>query len=259
MNNKGGVGKTTSAQNVGAALYRYTNSKVLFIDLDAQASLTRCFGFNNLDFLHADSGSFILGEKSLEDTIIKTRVGDLLPASMGFLVREEKIKASPIFPFNLKFALDKIKDQYDFIILDCPPTLSTVARIALAASDYYFVPLQAEYLSYEGLRNFLHFASQLSIISPNLKLGGVFATRYNPKANKRLSNSLIQTTKEQLNGNFMNTYIRESISIPESQANSKDIFIYAEESNAAVDYYNLAKEIVNKKFTKNLMQQLMRA
>ncbi len=259
VNNKGGVGKTTSAQNVGVALYRYSNSKVLFIDLDAQASLTRCFGYNNLDFLLADSGSFILGEKPFEELIIKTEVGDLLPASMGFLAREDKIKASPLFPFNLKFALDKIKDRYDFIILDCPPSLSTVARVALAASDYYFVPLQAEYLSYEGLRNFLSFASQLSIISPNLQLGGVFATRYNPRARRRISNSIIKTTKEQLNGSFMNTYIRESVSVPESQANGKDIFGYDQDSKAAVDYYNLAKEMINKKFSKNLMNQLLRA
>jgi chromosome partitioning protein len=258
VNNKGGVGKTTSAHNVGVALHRYSNSKVLFIDLDAQASLTRCFGYNNLDFLLADSGSFILGEKPFEDVVLKTKVGDLLPASMAFLAREERIKASPVFPFNLKFALDKVKDRYDFIILDCPPTLSTIARIALAASDYYFVPLQPEFLSYEGLRNFLNFASQLAIISPNLQLGGVFATRYNPRARRRLSNSIIKATKEQLNGNFMNTYIRESVSIPESQANAKDIFVYDEDSNAAVDYYNLVKEMVSKRFTKNLMQQLVR-
>jgi chromosome partitioning protein len=258
VNNKGGVGKTTSAQNVGVALYRYTQSKVLFIDLDAQASLTRCFGYNNLDFLHADSSSFISGELDFEDVVIRMDVGDLLPASMAFTVREDRIKASPVFPFNLKFALEKVKYQYDFVVIDCPPTLSTAARIALTASDFYFVPLQAEYLSYEGLRNFLNFASQLSIISPNLKLGGVFATRYNPKSRRKLSNDIIATTKQQLNGSFMSSYIRDSIAIPESQANGKDIFVYNEDSKAAIDYYNLTKEMVSKKFTKNLMEQLMR-
>ncbi len=259
MNNKGGVGKTTSAQNVGVALHRFTRSKVLFIDLDAQASLTRCFGYNNLDFLNADSGSFILKDKTFDEIVISTEVGDLLPASMGFLVAEDRIKASPVFPFNLKLALEKIKHRYDFIIIDCPPSLSTAARIALVASDLYFVPLQAEFLSYEGLRNFLSFASQLSMICPNLQLGGVFATRYNPRNRKKLSNDLVKSTKLQLNGKFLDTYIRDNISIPEAQANGKDIFLYDPASNGALDYYKLTREMLNKRFTKNLMEQLMRA
>ncbi len=259
VNNKGGVGKTTSAQNVGVALHRFTHSKVLFIDLDAQASLTRCFGYNNLDFFNADSGSFILNDKPFDEIVVSTDVGDLLPASMGFLVAEDRIKASPIFPFNLKIALDKIKHRYDFIIIDCPPSLSTSARIALVASDLYFVPLQAEYLSYEGLRNFLSFASQLSMICPNLQLGGVFATRYNPKIRRRLSNDLVKSTKLQLNGQFMDSYIRDNVSIPEAQASGQDIFLYDPDSNGAIDYYKLTREMVNKRFQKNLMQQLMRA
>lgn len=258
VNNKGGVGKTTSAQNVGVALNRFTHSKVLFIDLDAQASLTRCFGYNNLNFLNADSGSFILNDKPFDEIVISTDVGDLLPASMGFLVAEDRIKASPIFPFNLKFALDKIKHHYDFIIIDCPPSLSTSARIALVASDLYFVPLQAEFLSYEGLRNFLSFASQLSAICPNLQLGGVFATRFNPKTRRKVSQDLIKSTKRQLNSDFLDTYIRENVAIPESQANGKAIFHYAPDSNGAMDYHKLTCELLSKHFTKNLMEQLMR-
>lgn len=258
VNNKGGVGKTTSVQNVGVALHRFTGSKVLFIDLDAQASLTRCFGYNNLDFFNADSGSFILNDKPFDEIVVSTDVGDLLPASMGFIVAEDRIKASPVFPFNLKIALDKIKHRYDFIIIDCPPSLSTSARIALVASDLYFVPLQAEYLSYEGLRNFLSFASQLSMICPHLELGGVFATRYNPRNRKRLSNDLVKSIKLQLQGQFLDTYIRDNVAIPEAQANSKDIFSYDPDSNGALDYYKLTREMINKCFVKNLMEQLMR-
>ena len=258
VNNKGGVGKTTSAQNVGVALHRFAKSKVLFIDLDAQASLTRCFGYHNLDFLNADSGSFILNDKTFDEVVVSTDVGDLLPASMGFLATEDRIRASPLFPFNLKIALDKIKYRYDFIIIDCPPSLSTSARIALAASDLYFVPLQAEYLSYEGLRNFLSFANQLATICPNLQLGGVFATRYNPKLRRRLSMDLVKSTKKQLNEQFLDTYIRDNISIPESQASGKDIFCYDPNSNGAIDYFKLTRELINKRFAKNLMEQLMR-
>ncbi len=258
MNNKGGVGKTTSAQNVGVALYRFAKSKVLFIDLDAQASLTRCFGYHNLHFLNSDSGSFILNDKTFDEVVVQTDVGDLLPASMGFLVAEERIRARAIFPFNLKIALDKIKHRYDFIIIDCPPSLSTSARIALVASDLYFVPLQAEFLSYEGLRNFLTFASQLSVICPSLELGGVFATRYNPKLRRKLSGDLIKSTKNQLKDQFLDTYIRDNVAIPEAQANGKDIFTYDSESNGAIDYYKLTRELISKRFTKDLMEQLLR-
>ncbi|CAH0995658.1 Sporulation initiation inhibitor protein Soj [Emticicia aquatica] len=257
VNNKGGVGKTTSAQNVGTALHRFANSRVLFVDLDAQASLTRCFGYSNLDFFNADSGSFILKDKTFEEVVISTEVGDLLPASMGFLATEERIKSSPIFPFNLKFALNKIKHLYDFIVIDCPPSLSTAARIALVASDLYFVPLQAEFLSYEGLRNFLTFASQLSMICPDLELGGVFATRYNPNLRRRLSIDLIKSTKKQLNEQFLDTYIRENVAIPEAQAHAMDIFSYDPDSNGAIDYYKLTREMINKRFTKDLMEQLL--
>ncbi len=259
VNNKGGVGKTTSAQNVGVALHRFAKSRVLFVDLDAQASLTRCFGYHNLHFFNGDSGSFILNDKTFDEVVISTEVGDLLPASMGFLAAEERIRASAVFPFNLKIALDKIKHRYDFIIIDCPPSLSTSARIALVASDLYFVPLQAEYLSYEGLRNFLAFANQLSMICPNLELGGVFATRYNPKMRRRLSGDLIKSTKKQLKEQFLDSYIRDNIAIPEAQADGKDIFLYDPDSNGAIDYYKLTRELINKRFTKNLMEQLMRA
>ena len=259
VNNKGGVGKTTSTQNVGAALYRFAKSKILFIDLDAQASLTRCFGYHNLEFFNRDSGSFILNEKSFDEVVVETEIGDLLPASMGFLAGEDKIKASPLFPFNLKFALNKIKDRYDFIIIDCPPSLSTSSRIALVASDLYFVPLQAEYLSYEGLRSFMNFADQLEMINPNLELGGIFATRYNPNVRKRLSNDLVEVTKEQMGESFMDTFIRENITISEAQANSSDVFSYSTNANGAIDYYKLTVEMLNKKLASNLMGQLLRA
>jgi chromosome partitioning protein len=250
VNNKGGVGKTTSTQNIGAALQKFAGAKVLFIDLDGQASLTRCFGIQDSQVGSNNAGTFIARDDLAIDMIAKkTEVGDLLPSSSELNHKEDYIKASPLFPFNLKIRLEKYKSQYDYILIDCPPTLSAMTRIALVACDMYLVPLQAEFLSYEGLRNFLNYSKEIQMISPQTQLGGVFATRYNPRINKKLSNDLIEATKQQLGDKFFSTYIRDNISISEAQANGQDIFNYAPESNGAKDYYSLTKELLNS-FTK---------
>ncbi len=244
VNNKGGVGKTTSTQNLGAAFKKFANARVLFIDLDGQASLTRCFGIQETQVGRNHVGNYLTGELPFETIVIKTDIGDLLPSSAELNSKEDSIKASPVFPFNLKLLMDKVKKNYEFIMIDCPPTLSGMTRIALIACDMYLVPLQAEFLSYEGLRNFLVYSAELQQISPQTQLGGVFATRYNAKINKKLSNDLIEATKLQLGNKFFETSIRDNIAISEAQANGKDIFNYAPNSNGAMDYYNLTKEIL---------------
>ncbi|PLK44554.1 ParA family protein [Emticicia sp. TH156] len=245
VNNKGGVGKTTSTQNLGAAFQKFANARVLFIDLDGQASLTRCFGILETQVGKNHVGNYLSGELPFESVVINTPIGDLLPSAAELNTKEDVIKASPVFPFNLKLLLEKIKKNYDYIMIDCPPTLSGMTRIALIACDLYMVPLQAEYLSYEGLRNFLSYSSELQLISPQTKLGGVFATRYNPRINKKLSNEIIEATKQQLGDSFFSTTIRDNIAISEAQASGQDIFSYAPDSNGAMDYYKLTKEILD--------------
>jgi chromosome partitioning protein len=245
VNNKGGVGKTTSAQNIGAAFHRFADAHVLFIDLDGQASLTRCFGIQDSQVGKNHVGNYLTGEMGFEQVVIETTIGDLLPSSSDLNAKEDGIKAAPVYPFNLRFLLDKVKKNYDFVIIDCPPTLSALTRIALISCDMYLVPLQAEFLSYEGLRNFLIYSKELQQISPQTQLGGVFATRYNPKNNKKLSNDLIESTKEQLGEKFFHTTIRDNIAISEAQANGLDIFTYSPDSNGSHDYYQLTREILH--------------
>ena len=245
VNNKGGVGKTTSAQNIGAGLAKFASAKVLLIDLDPQANLTRSFGIVH-ENLKNISSSFILGESSFADSVQNVGSIDILPSSTILTTKEDAIKAAPTFPFNLKLALEKQKPKYDYVIIDCPPAMSALTRIALAACSHYYVPLQAEFLSYEGLRNFLTFTNDLKQICPDIKLGGVFATRYNPKIKKKISVDIITNAQEQLGGDFMKTYIRDNVSVSEAQAMGKDIFDYAPQSKGAIDYYNLVKEILQK-------------
>jgi chromosome partitioning protein len=147
--------------------------------------------------------------------------------------------------------LTGVAEHFDFCVIDCPPSLSGYTRISLIASEMYFVPLQAEYLSYEGLANFLEFAKGIQNIS-QAKLGGVFPTRYNPQAKKILSRDLISSVAEQLGQDFIEKgFIRENISISEAQAMGMNIFDYKSDSNGALDYLKLTNEIV-KRVTQNV-------
>jgi chromosome partitioning protein len=248
-NNKGGVGKTTSTQNIGAAIGTFSNSRVLLVDLDPQANLSKSFGVY-LKEGQPHVGSFLLGKTSLKDTVVTYKESniDVLPASIDLVDEEDNLKKHPLFPFNLIKALEKSKEeqQYNFVVIDCPPALGILTTIALAACDRYYVPLQAEYFSYEGLRNFVNYAHKISAINPNIQLGGVFASRFNPKIKRNISRSLIQTAKDQLQEKFLETFVREDVALTEAQAKGEHIFDYDKESRGAQDYYNLTKEIILK-------------
>ena len=252
INNKGGVGKTTSAQNIAAAIATFMKGvkRVLVIDLDPQGSLTRSFGINLPEEAPTVS-SFILRQTTLEQTAFTYKESniDVLPAEDRVFDDEEAIRASPYFPSNLKNALkdSNVKKQYDYVIIDCPPSTRFLIHMALMACDRYYIPLQAEYLSYEGLSRFItNYANRMAPLNPSMRLGGVFATRFNPKAKKRFSRELIEYAKSQLGDKFLESYIRENGELYQAQATGQHIFEYAPRSNGALDYHQLTKEIITK-------------
>jgi len=246
-NNKGGVGKTTSAQNIGAAIGTFSESKVLFIDLDPQANLSKSFGIY-LQSGQPHIGTFLLGKSSLENTLInykKTNL-DILPASMELIQEEDNLKKDSSYPFNLIRKLEQNvgNKKYDFVIIDCPPMLSTFTTIAIIACQRYYIPIQAEFFSYEGLREFINYVHKISAINNNIELGGVFASRFNPNMKRNFSKNLIQAVQDQLQDKFLKTYIRENIALSAAQAKGQHIFEYDLNSHGAKDYYELTKEII---------------
>jgi len=248
-NNKGGVGKTTSTQNIGAAIGTFTNSRVLLIDLDPQASLSKSFGIY-LAPEEVQVGSYLLGKTNLANTVhsYKDSRIDILPASISLIKNEKELEKSSTYPFNLQKVLKAniAEKKYDFIVIDCPPALGALTTIALTACNRYYVPLQAEYFSYEGLRDFMHYANEISNRNPHIRLGGVFANRFNPYSKKNFSKNLVLSIQKQLGDKFLQNYIRDNIAISEAQAQGKHIFDYDVKSRGAQDYYNLTKEIIGR-------------
>jgi chromosome partitioning protein len=246
-NNKGGVGKTTSTQNIGAAIGTFTNRKVLLIDLDPQANLSKSFGIY-LPLGQSHIGSFLLGKRTIQESVITYKGSniDILPASIELVEEEDTLRRDVRFPFNLIKALEKneAKKIYDFVVIDCPPALSTFTKIALVACDRYYVPLQAEFFSYEGLREFVNYARKISAINERIQLGGVFASRFNPNTKNKFNKDLVEAVKNQLKEKFLETYIRENVSLSKAQAKGQHIFEYDKDSHGAKDYYNLTKEII---------------
>lgn len=240
-NNKGGVGKTSSVQNVGAAIAKL-GKKVLLVDLDPQASLTRAHGLK-LSEIDKHVGDFILGDSSFQSTVLQSDLLHLLPATLELRRKEVLIHSIATYQTKLKKGLKGL--EYDFVLIDCPPAISTLTTLALVASDFFFVPLQAEFLSYEGLANLVNFANELREDFSGCELGGVYATRYNPKLRSTLRKEMVDAAKDSLKELYLeNCYIRENVAISEAQALGENIFDYKPDSKGAEDYQRLTNTII---------------
>ena len=240
VNNKGGVGKTTSVQNIGAYLAK--KHKVLLIDMDPQANLTKVFGQNPKEYKGESIGEVLLQEKKITDVKLKGEL-EFVPASHHLEQVSGILTQQAMFHTRLKKALKG--HPYDYVLIDCPPSLGPLTTCAMYASQTYFVPMQAEYLSYEGLARLLEYVGEISEEN-DTQLGGVFPTRYNPKARGQGRHYLVELVREQLGDKFMNTFVRENITLMEAQGGGKTIFEYDSESNGAQDYAAVAEDIIKR-------------
>lgn len=246
ISDKGGVGKTTSVQNIAGYLAT-EGFKILLIDLDPQrGNLSRTFGIQHEDIV-SNSGDLILEMATFDNVVMKSELIDLIPSTKRNKDNEILLAGRNMYHTKLKKVLKQVEDQYDYCLIDCPPALSAFTTSALYASDFYFVPLQAKFLSYEGLASILDHAREIEEgCGVEIKLGGVFATQYNPAKRVTMDHEVIQSVEKQIgNYYFKECFIRENNALNEAQANGKNIFEYSPNSNGATDYARLSRKILN--------------
>jgi chromosome partitioning protein len=242
-NHKGGVGKTTSAINIGFGLNRLGN-KILLIDLDPQANLTQSLGIeNNKDF---NIYKAIKGEGSLAEAIEVYPNLFVAPSTLDLSGAEVELSGEAGREFILKELIDQIKDNYDFILIDSPPSLGLLTINSFTASDEIYIPLQAQYLALQGLTKLNEVINKIKQrLNKGLKLGGVFVTQYDNR--KVLNKDVASAIEKHFEGDIVfKTKIRDNIALAEAPAQGLDIFRYMPKSKGAEDYLELCKEIIKK-------------
>jgi chromosome partitioning protein len=240
-NHKGGVGKTTSAINIGAGLNKL-GKKVLLIDLDPQANLSQSLGLTNQDKTIYGA---LKGEYKLEPIVVLKGL-DVIPSTLDLSGAEIELSSEPGREYILKELIDGIKNDYDYIIIDSPPSLGLLTINSFTAADEILIPLQAQFLAMQGLAKLVEVVEKIkSRLNKELKMGGVFITQYDGR--KVLNRDVVETINAHFKSEVFKTKIRDNIALAEAPAQGLDIFRYNAKSNGAEDYMDLAQEIIKRK------------
>lgn len=241
-NNKGGVGKTTSTLNIGTGL-ALAGRRVLLIDLDPQASLTISLGINPNNYLESSIVQVLLKQKEAKDCLLKVRENVYLIPSNNLLNDAELIiSAKPYKEAILKKALEPIKEIFNYILIDNPPSLNTLTNNGLGASNEVFIPIEAEYLALQGTSQLVDKINEMKEGNEDLVISGVFLTKYDQR--KNLNKQVKDVLEESFSNKIFNTLINSNVALAEAPSYQKDIFSYEPNSTGARDYKNLVDEII---------------
>lgn len=245
-NQKGGVGKTTTSINLSASLAE-KGKKVLVIDTDPQGNTTSGFGIdkNNLDNTIYE---LILGDCSIKDCLISGAIEnvDIIPSNVNLAASEIELIGVDKKEFILKNEVDYVKDKYDYIIIDCPPSLNILTINSMTTADSVLVPIQCEYYALEGLSQLIHTVNLVKErLNPELELEGVLFTMFDSRTN--LSMQVVENVKANLKANVYETMIPRNIRLAEAPSYGMPINQYDAKSAGADAYRSLAEEVMKRK------------
>ena len=245
-NQKGGVGKTTTTINLSACLAE-KGKKILVIDTDPQGNTTSGFGLEKND-IENTIYELLLGEISIEESIIKNAVEgvDIIPSNVNLAAVEIELIGVDKKEFILRNEVEWVKDRYDFIIIDCPPSLSLLTINSMTTADTVLVPIQCEYYALEGLSQLIHTVNLVKErLNPDLDMEGVVFTMYDSRTN--LSMQVVENVKANIQQKVYDTLIPRNIRWAEAPSYGMPINIYDPKSAGAEAYMSLADEIINRK------------
>lgn len=240
-NQKGGVGKTTTAINLSSSLAA-AERKTLLIDIDPQANSSSGLEISN----HSPSVyEVLIGQKKIEGTIIKSFMPflDVLPSNINLVGAEIEMVEMPFRESLLKTAIEEIRDKYEFIIIDCPPSLGLLTLNALSASDSVLIPVQCEYFALEGLGQLLNTINIVrQHFNKELQIEGVLLTMFDTRL--RLSHQVAEEVKKYFGEKVFNTIIHRNVRLSEAPSFGKPVILYDAISSGSKNYMSLASELL---------------
>ena len=244
-NQKGGVGKTTTTVNLGASL-AFVGKKILLVDSDAQGNATSGMGIRKPDVTH-DIYDVLVNEVPIQDAIYPTSREnlDIVPATLQLAGAEIELTSMMARESRLKIALNEVKDQYDFILIDCPPSLGHLTINAFTASDSILIPVQCEYYALEGLSQLLNTVRLVQKhFNPELEIEGVLLTMYDARTN--LGAEVVEEVRRYFQEKVYDTIIPRNIRLSEAPSHGMSIIDYDIRSKGAEVYQALAKEVLTR-------------